>query len=675
MGDFSNIVYDRLSAQTAGNDGEALMHGVAYWSGQRLDLKVQAVNDDGSRTSLDEHTFKAIKPDESGSLLRFDFWGSAHARLKFVWGVYEDGDWTPITLPWLTITLMDFDCGSSRSECERVTSAEHSYYEAGDRVDVHVQGSDTVFDDTMISNAENNPHSVVLTDVQKSISAGLVFEGKSEFTLGMGNFALWPRTILMAGICNLQWPEIETPAPTPVPTPAPTPSPTEAPTSTPSPTPGPTCPLDLISGDCSVSCDCASSPNYPENYGANGGCEIGLRSPSTLEVRDFNTEVFWDTLKVNGGAYSGTVGPDRVEAQGQIVWSSDGASEEGGWHICAVVPTPAPTPAPTPSPTPAIVVEEGPCFVSGSCVHSPNYPLDYGSSETCTVQFNSDETLHVHDFAVENNFDKMILDGTIYTGLTGPDQVAVTPNSVLSWETDFGTTHKGWMICTESLEMRVSAVGDPHVSTITGDSFDLWRTGWSTFVKIPLEVSEEPDKLLVRGEVRPYGGSPCAPSYLQQVRINGTWLGGHEVSVHGGSLESSSPFSVVREKSSPVYLKREGVTEFINEKGVSLRGWIGKDLKDWGPDARVELTVGDANVTIVQHTEGRGESSNAMLDLSVSGLESVVDTIGGWLGVDGASQAGTAPPECQGAEPAEAPRYVMTQVARGIGALQLLAVG
>ena len=58
--------------------------------------------------------------------------------------------------------------------------------------------------------------------------------------------------------------------------------------------------------------------------------------------------------------------------------------------------------------------------MSGSCVHSPNYPLNYGSSETCTVQFNSDETLHVDDFATENNFDKMILDGTIYTGLTGP---------------------------------------------------------------------------------------------------------------------------------------------------------------------------------------------------------------------------------------------------------------
>ena len=52
-----------------------------------------------------------------------------------------------------------------------------------------------------------------------------------------------------------------------------------------------------------------------------------------------------------------------------------------------------------------------------------------------------------------------------------------------------------------------------------------------------------------------------------------------------------------------------------------VRGWIGEDLGVWGPDARVELTVGVTNVNIVQHTEGRGESSNAMLALSVSGLD------------------------------------------------------
>ena len=68
-------------------------------------------------------------------------------------------------------------------------------------------------------------------------------------------------------------------------------------------------------------------------------------------------------------------------------------------------------------------------------------------------------------------------------------------------------------------------------------------------------------------------------------------------------------------------------------------------------------------------------SSNVMLDLSVSGLERVVDnaSLVGWV-LMALSQAGTAPPECQGAKPAEAPRYVMSQVARGTGALQLLAV-
>merc|ERR1712136_232408 len=96
-------------------------------------------------------------------------------------------------------------------------------------------------------------------------------------------------------------------------------------------------------------------------------------------------------------------------------------------------------------------------------------------------------------------------------------------------------------------------------------------------------------------------------------RITGSWLGGHEVSVSAGSLESSSPLSVVRDGSSPMSLKSDGVTEFIDEDGVSLRGWIGEDLEVCRPDARVEPTVGVANVTIAQHTEGRGESATPCL--------------------------------------------------------------
>ena len=48
---------------------------------------------------------------------------------------------------------------------------------------------------------------------------------------------------------------------------------------------------------------------------------------------------------------------------------------------------------------------------------------------------------------------------------------------------------------------------------------------------------------------------------------------------------------------------------FVDENGVTLRGWIDiEDLKLWGPDARVQLAVGNAKVNIEQHTEGRGET-------------------------------------------------------------------
>ena len=97
-----------------------------------------------------------------------------------------------------------------------------------------------------------------------------------------------------------------------------------------------------------------------------------------------------------------------------------------------------------------------------------------------------------------------------------------------------------------------------------------------------------------------------------------------------------------------MFLQRDRVTEFVSENGVSVSGWIATD-EGWGPDAKVELTVGGVIVSIAMHTEGRGKSGNAMLDLAVSGLASVVVPVCGWLGVAGSEGAGEAPPECRGA--------------------------
>ena len=44
---------------------------------------------------------------------------------------------------------------------------------------------------------------------------------------------------------------------------------------------------------------------------------------------------------------------------------------------------------------------------------------------------------------------------------------------------------------------------------------------------------------------------------------------------------------------------------FVDENGVTLRGWIdSEDLKLWGPDARVQLAVGNAETWIVMECHG-----------------------------------------------------------------------
>ena len=60
-----------VSAEAADNDGNALSKGVPYWTGQRLDFKVQPVNSTGHQVSLSSETPKAIKTHVAGRLHLF----------------------------------------------------------------------------------------------------------------------------------------------------------------------------------------------------------------------------------------------------------------------------------------------------------------------------------------------------------------------------------------------------------------------------------------------------------------------------------------------------------------------------------------------------------------------------------------------------------------------------
>uniref|UniRef100_A0A7S1FE65 CUB domain-containing protein n=1 Tax=Noctiluca scintillans TaxID=2966 RepID=A0A7S1FE65_NOCSC len=355
-------------------------------------------------------------------------------------------------MSWATLTLMDIDCGRTtglNEDCEVIVSADHSEYQAGGNVAVTF-GEDgaATFKDMIVSGAENNPHNIILNGEQKALAVALSFENTDHFTLDMLNDAGYPRTFLVAGITNIQWPNMEPPPIKLIPqTVPPTPWPTPAPVSTLFPTPSPTCPFTAVSGSCVVTCTCVSSPNYPQNYAANDACVIGVARPTPLITKDFSTEAFWDTLQVNGKSFSGTDGPENVVAEGTISWKADKQDQDKGWQLCADIPETVPTPS-TSSPTSSVQTTE-PCEFSGAlCVQSPNYPVDYGNYQTCSIRFPSG-TLHVNDFFTETLYDTLTVDGVSFSGQTGPDGVEVSASSVIVWSSDWGTTHTGWRMCAE----------------------------------------------------------------------------------------------------------------------------------------------------------------------------------------------------------------------------------
>ena len=277
--------------------------------------------------------------------------------------------------------------------------------------------------------------------------------------------------------------------------------------------------------------------------------------------------------------YTEEEGPDGVEAEGQIEWTSDTQGTEKGWSIC--------TDAPTPSPTSPISVV-GMCHADDRCVSSPNFPENFGTSFFCSITFDVDATLHVVEFETELSCGVL----------------------------------EDWVV-----DVRENPAAQPGL------------------------IHQAPDRW------------PCEAVYGCSLCSSIPARGAHEryvvaATVRAGSLESSESFEVSADG-------HPHGTLFVDENGVTLRGWIdSEDLKLRGPDARVQLAVGNAKVNIEQHTEGRGETSRAMIDLSVSGLTDMVDTIGGWLSVDGSMHAGELPAGCEGAHgsPEVRPRYIMNQM-------------
>merc|ERR1719183_731504 len=94
-------------------------------------------------------------------------------------------------------------------------------------------------------------------------------------------------------------------------------------------------------------------------------------------------------------------------------------------------PSPSPAPAPAPEANPWSV--HGDCTVVGACVQSSNYPRNYGLNERCVITPDSNywakssSHVYVERFDTEKGFDKITVNGKMYSGARGKGWSKVTP--------------------------------------------------------------------------------------------------------------------------------------------------------------------------------------------------------------------------------------------------------
>jgi len=67
----------------------------------------------------------------------------------------------------------------------------------------------------------------------------------------------------------------------------------------------------------------------------------------------------------------------------------------------------------------------------------------------------------------------------------------------------------------------VSGVGDPHLTNMYGQRFDLYRTGVSVLLQIPGNVGPQHALLRLEADARRMG--TCSDVYFQTLNISGTW--------------------------------------------------------------------------------------------------------------------------------------------------------
>ena len=88
------------------------------------------------------------------------------------------------------------------------------------------------------------------------------------------------------------------------------------------------------------------------------------------------------------------------------------------------------------------------------CIQSPNFPEQYGNSQTCTMSVAEDGVLSVLAFDTEPGLDTFTVGrrrttSVTFSGTTSPSGINVSANDQIQWVSDTSGTRSGWKVCND----------------------------------------------------------------------------------------------------------------------------------------------------------------------------------------------------------------------------------
>merc|ERR1719199_2443434 len=169
-------------------------------------------------------------------------------------------------------------------------------------------------------------------------------------------------------------------------------------------------------------------------YANSETCSFTLNVGAEVASTEWAVESGFDYITVAGTQQSASFATNTFAAGTEFSWHTDGSVTMEGWTLCA---TPMLWTVAPGCNSDMHVSSDGTCITEG--------PGAYGNSETCTFTLNVHAEVASTEWAVENYFDHITVDGTTNSASFATNTFAAGTD--FSWHTDGSVTMEGWTLC------------------------------------------------------------------------------------------------------------------------------------------------------------------------------------------------------------------------------------